>query len=35
MSLEWLVALPLAVGHFGLFVLCVNVTHALGLNERS
>lgn len=35
MSPDWLVLAAVAVGHLALFVLAVNVTHAIGLSERS
>lgn len=34
MSPDWLVLAPLAVGHLAIFVLAVNITHAIGLHER-
>jgi predicted MPP superfamily phosphohydrolase len=35
MSPDWLILAPLAVGHFALFVLTVNVTHAFGHRKRT
>lgn len=35
MSLDWIVLAAAAVGQIALFVLSVNVTHAIGLSERS
>ncbi len=34
MSRDWWLLAPLATGHAGFFIVLINVTHALGLNER-
>ncbi|HMB06373.1 MAG TPA: metallophosphoesterase [Isosphaeraceae bacterium] len=34
MSRDWLLVAPLAVGHLGLFVVIINMAHALGFDER-